>query len=336
MYLSLCSLFTPTVNDTHRHSPLSGRSGNYSRLLLSVLALFLITLACSPKPPAGPPTYPNATLLLSADDFEQAAASEGVVIIDTRTSYDAFTAGHLPGAIFFHARRDLEDPEHPVRHFLIGSEPFELAMQALGLHNDSRVLIYDEGNALGSARLFYALEYYGHTGPISLLDGGYAGWLAASKPVTNSVESEDPIEVLASIGTFTSRVQEDRVCDLAYVTGVEPGGNRIIFDVRSAEEFEGTDVRAAEGGHIPGAVNMEWSSVLMDGEIPYFLPFEEIRDLYASLGITPDKEVIPHCHTNVRGSHAYFALRLMGYDEIRPFEGSWSEYGNAPGVPVAR
>jgi thiosulfate/3-mercaptopyruvate sulfurtransferase len=304
---------------------------------VTLLTLFLAIsfTACTPKPPAGPPTYPNATLLLSADDFDQAASSENTIIVDTRTSYEAFMAAHIPGAVYFHARRDLEDANHPVRHFLIDAEAFELAMQALGLHNNSRVLIYDEGNALGSARLFYALEYYGHTGPISVLDGGFAGWQAASKPVA-SVEEGEPIEVQSASGTFTSRIQEDRQCDLAYVTGIQPGDNRIIFDVRSAEEFEGTDVRAAEGGHIPGAVNMEWSSVLMDGEVPYFLPFEEIRDLYASLGITPDKEVIPHCHTNVRGSHAYFALRLMGYDEIRPFEGSWSEYGNAAGVPVQR
>ena len=131
-------------------------------------------------------------------------------------------------------------------------------------------------------------------------------------------------------GTYTANVQEDRVCDVTAVLAAVEDPNTIIFDVRSAEEFEGTDVRAAKGGHIPGAVHLEWKEVLQDGEIPYFRSYEEIRDIYASLGITPDKNVIPHCHTNVRGSHAYFALRLMGYDSVRPYEGSWAEFGNLP------
>ncbi|MGF1669455.1 MAG: sulfurtransferase, partial [Balneolaceae bacterium] len=85
---------------------------------------------------------------------------------------------------------------------------------------------------------------------------------------------------------------------------------------------------AERSGHIPNAVNLEWNNVLQDGDIPYFKPAQEIQELFASRGITPDKEIIPHCQTNVRGSHAYFTLRLMGYDSVRPYEGSWAEYGN--------
>ncbi len=280
-----------------------------------------------------PNTYPNADLLISAADLQYSYESDNEVIIDTRTSFEDFQKGHVPGAEYFHSRRDLNDQENPVEFFLVGPERFQELMQGLGVNNDSRLVIYDESDGLGSARLFYALEFYGFEGDVSLLDGGYAGWVAAGFP---SDTLGNAVTVEAKMGNFTARVQPDRQCDLAYVTGVEPGSNKVIFDVRSADEFTGVDARAEQNGHIPGAINLEWSQVLVEGDVRYFRPFEEIQAMYDSLGITRDKEVIPHCHTNVRGSHAYYTLRLMGYDSVRPYEGSWSEYGNASGVAVAQ
>lgn len=291
--------------------------------ITSVLILLVLMSACTPADP----TYPNASLLLSTDDFEAQKSLPNTIVIDTRMSFEEFKEAHIPGAIYFHSRRDMEDKENPVRYFMIQADEFESKMQALGINSDSNVLIYDEGDGLGAARLFYGLEYYGFEGRIALLNGGFAGWNASEKPTT--VLDEEPISFEVTAGNFTARVQEDRQCDIAYVRGVEPGSSRIIFDVRSADEYNGIDVRAAEGGHIEGAVNLEWSSVLVDGDVPYYRSFEEITEMYAALGVTPDKEVIPHCHTNVRGSHAYFSLRLMGYDSVRPYEGSWEEFGNA-------
>lgn len=278
-------------------------------------------------------TYPNAELLISAADLQYSYESDNEIIIDTRTSFEEFQKGHVPGAVYFHSRRDLNDQENPIEFYLVGPDRFQELMQGLGVNNDSRLVVYDESDGLGSARLFYALEYYGFEGTISLLDGGYAGWVAAGFP---SDTLGNAVTLEAKVGNFTARVQPDRQCDLAYVTGVEPGSNKVIFDVRSADEFTGVDARAEQNGHIPGAINLEWSQVLIEGDVRYFRPYEEIQAMYDSLGITRDKEVIPHCHTNVRGSHAYYTLRLMGYDSVRPYEGSWSEYGNASGVTVAQ
>lgn len=295
-----------------------------ANLISGFVLITLVLASCSPKPP----TYPNAELLLTAEAFQKEAQLPNTLVIDARSSIEAWRSGHIPGSVFFHARRDLEDENHEVEHFLIGPEEFQAQMLALGLNHNTRVLIYDEGNALGAARLFYALEYFGFEGDISVLNGGFSAWNASGLP-GSSVAEGDSMSVVGTAGNFTSRVQESRQCDLAYVRGVEPGSNRIIFDVRSTEEYEGTDVRAAKGGHIPGAVNLEWSHVLVEGDVPYFKSFEDIDSLYTSLGVTRDKEIIPHCHSNVRGSHAYFTLRLMGFDSVKPYEGSWSEFGNA-------
>lgn len=299
---------------------------------LLILFISAFTYACGTPQTPVEDTYPNAELLLSADGFESELQKSDVLIIDARSSFEAYKTGHIPGAVYFHARRDMADKAHPVENFMVDADMFQDLMQSIGLNNNSRVLVYDEGNALGSARLFYGLEYYGFEGKVSVLDGGMAAWEAAQKPII-FVELET-LENSTKQGDFVSRKQENRQCDIAYVTGVEPGSNKIIFDVRSADEYEGIDVRADQGGHIPGAVNLEWSKVLVDGDVPYFKSHTEIQAIYDSLGITRDKEVIPHCHTNVRGSHAYFTLRLMGYDSVRPYEGSWSEYGNAANVTV--
>jgi thiosulfate/3-mercaptopyruvate sulfurtransferase len=137
-------------------------------------------------------------------------------------------------------------------------------------------------------------------------------------------------------GNFSVNVQESKFCDISYVMEASNDPNKIIFDVRSEEEYTGADERAEKSGHIPNAVHLEWNNVLEDDGVPYFKSAQEIQSIYDSLGITRDKEVIPHCHTNVRGSHAYFTLRLMGYDSVRAYEGSWSEYGNSPNAVVER
>jgi thiosulfate/3-mercaptopyruvate sulfurtransferase len=294
-----------------------------SRLIVILVLLFTIwSCTASETTEAGPETYPNAELLMSPEAFFAAMQNPEVIVIDTRTSDSAFTASRIPGAVFLHSRSALMDREHPVEHFMVGAEAFQTIAQATGLHNQSRILIYDEGNALGAARLFYALEYFGYEGQASVLNGGFAAWNAAEMPLASG-EATTPLA-----GTFTSRIQESRMCDIRTVLGAADDPNVIVFDVRSRDEYDGVDVRAAQGGHIPGAVNLEWSDVLQEGDIPFFRPFEEIEALYASLGVTRDKEVIPHCHTNVRGSHAYFTLRLMGFDSVRAYEGSWSEFGN--------
>ena len=126
------------------------------------------------------------------------------------------------------------------------------------------------------------------------------------------------------------------MCDFEYVTAASSAEDKVIFDARSEDEYTGEVARAEQGGHIPNAVHLEWSNVLESEGIPYFLPADSIQAKYTELGITPDKEVIPHCQSNVRGSHAYFTLRLMGYDSVRPYEGSWADYGNREGASVSR
>ncbi len=291
---------------------------------LSLLLIPLFFIACQPADEEiqSLTHYPNSHLLVDATELNSMMEQENILLIDAR---EEANDSLIQGAIHFPAIASLTDPDHPVESYLIGPEAFEQMMQNIGLNNEDRVVIYDEGNALASARLFYALDYYGFSNA-SLLNGGIQGW-AEAYPVVDYA-SERPS------GNFTVDVQESKFCDISYVMEAADDPDKIIFDVRSEDEYTGADERAERSGHIPNAVHLEWSNVLVDEGTPFFKPAQEIQDIYDSLGITRDKEVIPHCHTNVRGSHAYFTLRLMGYDSVRAYEGSWSEYGNAPDVAV--
>lgn len=270
-------------------------------------------------------TYPNAHLLVDASELDAMMDDENLFLIDAREDEPDSL---IPGAVHFAAVPELGDPEHPVSNYLIGPDLFEEKMRELGLNQDHNVVIYDDGRHLAAARLFYALEYYGFSNA-SLLNGGIAAWTEQDFSITNDTVTPEP-------GNFMVDVQPARFCDFETVVAASEDPDKIIFDVRSEGEYTGEVVRAEKSGHIPNAVHLEWSEVQESDGVPYFKPAKEIRELYASAGLTPEKEIIPHCQTNVRGSHAYFTLRLMGYDSVRPYEGSWAEYGNREESVVAQ
>lgn len=293
--------------------------------------LFLITLiaGCSSgeqSDSSQPGDYPNAELLISASELsEVVTAGEEILLIDARSETDGEV---IPGAVHFPAVSSLIDEDHPIEFYMIGPERFQELMRGIGLDVFDNVVIYDAGNALSAARLFYALDYYGFSNA-SILNGGIQAWKEQGGELAETAVTPEE-------GTFEVSVQETLMCDFEYVKAASQSDDKIIFDARSLEEYSGEDDRALQSGHVPNAVHLVWNSVLEPEGIPYFLPADSIQAKYSELGITPDKEVIPHCHTNVRGSHAYFTLRLMGYDSVRPYEGSWSDYGNRAEATVAQ
>lgn len=296
--------------------------------VLGIIGLVFASLffGCSQDEQTLTQSYINPDLLVNVTDLEDLLMQENdLLLIDTRAEIPETV---IPGAVHFPAISALTNPEHPIQGYLVGPELFQQKMRDLGLENNNRVVIYDGGNNLSSTRLFYALDYYGFNNA-ALLNGGLEAWTAAGNDVADSIETLPE-------SNFVVDIQEALMCDFDYVTQASSSDDIVIFDVRSADEYSGEDVRAERGGHIPNAVNLEWNKMLETDGIPYFLPAEKISALLNEAGITPDKEIIPHCQSNVRGSHAYFTLRLMGYDSVRPYEGSWYEYGNRPDAEIVR
>ncbi len=285
-------------------------------LLLS--ALFVINVA---RANSADQTYPNEHLLITAFELNQQLNVDNQLIIDMRP--DGFEDGHIPGSVWFGGSPALVDGDVEIASFLIDSEDFQELMQSIGLNNESSVIIYDDGNSLNSARLFFALELNGF-GNARILNGGFQAWQALGFE-----ESNEAREV--TTGNFSTDIIVERTCDVSFIIDVLNSDTRddfVILDARTAEEHIGEREFSDRSGRIPGAVNIEWIKFMESEGIPFFRSFDEITAMLAEQGITPDKEVITHCQSNVRGSHAYFTLRLMGYDSVRAYEGSWEEWGN--------
>jgi thiosulfate/3-mercaptopyruvate sulfurtransferase len=266
--------------------------------------------------------YENGHLLWSVEQLTGRPDDEDLVILDLRQG-EAYANGHVPGArsldIFGISLIDTR-PE-PLAAFLW---IIEHLIGAKGVNTESRVLIYDAISGERAARLFWFMEFFGHEN-VHVLDGGFSAWEKNGMPTSQDAE-------VPARGTFKARLQRDLLAtadDIVERLG-QPG--TAIVDTRSEAENQGTLVRSARGGRIPGAVHLEWKNNLNpDGT---YKTADALGEQYRDLGVTPDREVIPYCQGGYRSAHTYLALRLIGYPKLRNYLGSWGEWGNREGLPI--
>ncbi|MBI4289625.1 MAG: sulfurtransferase [Chloroflexi bacterium] len=295
-------------------------------LLFLSVALALLA-ACAPKQTQTPPAKSLFTsFLVEADWLNANLSAPELALIDLRAAAD-YRQGHIPGAVNL-SMAQITDPRNPVRGMLAPRAEMESIMRGLGVSQDSLVAIYDDGGAPGPGRLFWALHYYGME-RIAVLNGGYAGWRKQGLPTDTAAATK-------AAGNYTATPNPSRSADKDYVKRSIGKAGTVILDVRSPAEYEGSVKSAQRGGHIPGAINVDWTNNLatVDG-VARLKPADELRRLYEGLGITRDKEVIVHCQTGVRAGQTYFTLRYLGYGQVRLYDGSWEEWGNDASLPVA-
>jgi thiosulfate/3-mercaptopyruvate sulfurtransferase len=251
--------------------------------------------------------------------------ASNLVILDTARKTAEYDAGHVPGALYAD-RNDYWSEVDGIPGMFPGVEPAVVWLESLGISNESAVVIYDAGAGLWAARVAWTLAYLGHD-DWAVLDGGFGLW-DADDLETNSV-TPTPVT-----GSFTAAVREELLVDGNDILADLDDPNLIVVDTRSAGEYEGSDVRADRGGHIPGAISIEWTMNNSDGSIPTFLSAEELSEFYTSEGVSSDKTVVAHCQTGVRGAHTWLALTLAGYDDVALYDASWAEWGNDEKFPV--
>jgi len=243
-----------------------------------------------------------------------------LTILDIGRTEEDFLSGHIPGAVQVN-RNTVWDQVGDLQGMLPEAEAVAQELGELGVSNTTKVVVYDSGNGLWAARLFWALEILGHP-QVHLLNGGIQEWIKNNQPL-----STDP--VIPQRGNFVADFQEELIADKEYILTNLDSVN--VVDTRSAPEFAGTDLRAARGGHIPGALHIEWKENL---EGSTFKSLEELRELYSSQSVEQGKEAITLCQTGVRGAHTYVALRSLGYDKVKLYDGSWTDWGNDPTLPI--
>ena len=269
-----------------------------------------------------PKGYDNPDLLWSPAELEARLDDPGLRIIDVRPG-ERYAMGHIPGARHYpiYAVNCDDTDEAPMNSF---TRMWAFLLGHRGVAMDHTVVICGETSGMTATRGFWFLEYLGHR-DVHVLDGGYGAWARAGLPTLRDAEPNQA-------APFRFEARAELVATYRDVLAAIEAPDGLILDTRSPGEYQGTDVRAARGGAIPGAVHQNWiENVTDEGEMK---SAAVMRARFEELGVTPDKEIIPYCQTGYRSAHAYFALRLLGYPRVRNYLGSWNEWGNRQELPI--
>jgi len=300
--------------------------------LLSVLAL-LISCTTTPElresqlKPAQEKEVLSAPLLVETEWLATKGDSTKLRVIDYGRKVVDYQAGHIPGAVFVD-RKTVWDKVDGIPGMLPSVETMVQALENAGISSDSMVVIYDNKGGQWASRLFWALEYLGHR-DVHILNGGWNKWVQEKRAVqaASSVPSR---------GKFIAHIQSGLLATEGWILENLSNPDVLIVDTRSPKEYAGEDVRSARGGHIPGAVNINWISNLKSDDSKTFAHEEELAELYDSQKISKNKIIVTHCQTGVRGTHTYFVLKLLGYPRVQVYDGSWAEWGNDREAPVVK
>ena len=245
-----------------------------------------------------------------------------------------YNLGHVPSAALIDWRKDINDP---VARDIVSKSQLEALLGRLGVTNGMKIVLYGDFNNWFAAFAFWVLKYYGVENVV-LMNGGRKKWLLEELPLTKDVPSYPRT-------TYHAKEPDDSIrVYLDYVREAIRMKDKVLVDVRGPREFSGEILappeypteHAQRGGHIPGAKNIPWGQAVNDAD-GTFKSVEDLRKLYESKGVTPDKEVIAYCRIGERSSHSWFALKyLLGYPDVKNYDGSWTEWGNLVRTPIEK
>ncbi len=279
--------------------------------------------------------YSNPGVLVSTDWVAKHLEDPGVRIVESNEDPLLYRSGHVPGAVEVDWARDLN---HPVRRDYLEEKDFQALVNRLGITPDTTIVFYGDKNNWWACYAFWVFQLFGH-GKAKVMDGGRLKWEKEGRATTRDVPHYPPSSYpLPKRDDTKIRAFRDRV-----LRHVEERG--ALVDVRSPQEYSGELLHmpdypnegALRGGHIPGAANIPWAKAIVP-EDGTFKTAAELRTLYQEQnGVRPDNEVIVYCRIGERSSHTWFVLtHLLGYPQVRNYDGSWTEWGNLVNVPIEK
>lgn len=280
-----------------------------------------------------PESYAHPEVLVDTVWLNDHLKDPAVRIAEVSEDVTLYDQGHIPGAVHFNWQTQLQDT---VRRDWVNKEQFERLLGGHGIGNDTTVVLYGDKNNWFATYTFWLFKMYGAE-RARILNGGRAKWIAEGRPLTTEVPSYPRATFRAADLDLSIRAFRDQVRERLGKAGVA------LVDVRSPQEYSGELIAmpaypqegAQRGGHIPGAQSIPWGqNVREDGT---FKSPEDLKALYQSKGVTPEKEVIAYCRIGERSSLTWFTLKyLLGYPNVRNYDGSWTEWGSLVGVPIEK
>jgi thiosulfate/3-mercaptopyruvate sulfurtransferase len=279
--------------------------------------------------------YAHPEVLVDTEWVEKNLLNHGVRVVEV--DYDPvknYYVNHIPGSVLFDWKKDMKDQ---ATRDLLSKDRLKELLTRSGVSDKTDLVLYGDYNNWFAAYAFWTLKYYGVRN-VKLMNGGRKKWLLENRPLSNEIQSNESDEITGKLFQ-----RESIRAYMNYVKKAIYRKDKILLDVRYAREYSGEDLTSPEypnecsqvGGHIPGAINVPWMlAVKEDGS---FRSVEELKNLYKSKGITPEKEIITYCRIGERSSHSWFVLKyLLGYPNVRNYDGSWAEWGNSIRAPVER
>jgi thiosulfate/3-mercaptopyruvate sulfurtransferase len=255
-----------------------------------------------------------------------------VKIVEVDENPALYAEAHIPGAIGFDWKTDLQDQ---VKRDFLGPEAFGELFGSHGISNDDTIVLYGDRNNWFAAYTYWYLKYYGHD-DVRLVNGPREKWISEGRPTSTDVPSFEPANFTAQPGDDAIRAKRDEVL------GALSNGRKLV-DVRSPQEYSGELIAmpgyeqegAQRGGHIPGAASVPWAQAVQEDGT--FKSADDLRELYGAKGIEPGADVIAYCRIGERSAHTWFVLHeLLGHDKVKNYDGSWTEWGNLVDVPIEK
>jgi thiosulfate/3-mercaptopyruvate sulfurtransferase len=276
--------------------------------------------------------YANDTALVSPDWARQHLDDPTVRFVEVDVDTAAYEQSHLPGAVGWNWTSQLADG---IRRDIASREDLQRLLRESGIGADTHIVLYGDNNNWFAAWAYWQLKLHGWE-KVSLLNGGRRYWLDNELPLTTDFPSHPATDVEVPEPSFELRAFRDDILPRLGESGFA------LVDVRSPAEFSGEVIAppgmtesAQRGGHIPGAASIPWAQAMREDGT--FKSPDELRTLYESKGVTPDKDVVAYCRIGERSSHSWFVLReLLGYPQVRNYDGSWTEWGSMVNMPIER
>lgn len=277
--------------------------------------------------------YAHPEFLVETEWVAKHLHDPAVRLVESNEDYLLYDTGHIPGAVKVDWFTTLQ---HSIRRDFLTKAEFEKLCSQLGIAKDTTVVLYGDKSNWFATYALWLFRYYGHEN-LKIMNGGRAKWVQENRPLTKDIPEHPQTDYQAKEPDKGIRAFRDQV--FKHIEASLP-----LVDVRSPKEYSGELLHmpnypqegATRGGHIPHAVNIPWSQATRESD-GTFKSVEELRQLYDAQGITPDKEIIAYCRIGERSSHTWFVLTyLLGYPDVKNYDGSWTEWGNLVDAPIEK